>query len=290
MYNKLKGEVLKDLTRWNYFACVLHFCAFLFAVFYIDSEKAKAKVYKFAFDDSTTNISRVDFPVKLADAGLTNLKFYTASFFAVTAISHFLYATDFFGRKYYSAALLGTGWNPWRWFEYSISASIMIYIICIVTGTKETVEALSTALITPSLMLQGYSVEGLLHQNELHDWSIGHRPSKPKIESAVMWFNFLPAWFLYLIHWYIIVSNYQRISKEAADANKPVDSSVIFMVYSQLILFSFFGFIQTYQVYRWTTAHKGREEWSYVTYEKAYIILSSTTKLLLAGTVLYALR
>lgn len=283
-------SALADITKWNYFACILHFLAFLYAVVYIDTAKADAKIYKYAFDDSVTNISKVDFPVKLEENGTINLKFWTASFFAVTSLSHFLYATDFFGRKYYSETLLGTGWNPWRWFEYSISASIMIYIISIVTGTKEHVQAISTALITPSLMLQGYSVEGLLHQNDLHKWSIGQTKIKPKIEAAVMWSNFIPAWFLYIVHWYIIMSNYIRISSEARDAGKPVDPSVVFMVYSQMVLFSFFGLIQTYQVYRWTTSHKGRTEPSFISYEKAYIVLSAFTKLLLCGTLVYALQ
>lgn len=279
-----------DLKNWNLIACGVHFAAFIFTASYLKSESSKAITYRFAFDDTVNNISRVDVPVKLEESGRANLKYLIVAFFAITSFSHLAYATDFFGRGYYSKAVLGRGWNPYRWFEYSITASIMIYIISIVSGTKEQVTAVSTALITPSLMLQGYSVEGLLHQNELRDWSEGTLKKKPDVESAVLWSNFIPAWFLYGIHWYIILSNYAKITKEAKDANKAVDGSVIFMVYSQLVFFAMFGLIQTYQVYRWTTAKKGRNEWGYVEYEKAYIALSAITKLVLAGTVVYALR
>jgi hypothetical protein len=62
------------------------------------------------------------------------------------------------------------------------------------------------------------------------------------------------------------------------------------MVYSQLLFFSLFGVIQTYQAYRWITLRPGRIEPSYLIYEKVYIVLSAVTKLILAGVVLFALR
>lgn len=279
-----------DLQKWNYIACAIHLGAFLFTIFYLKDDNSKAIIYRNAFDDSTTNISKVDVPIKLEKAGTTNLKYYTAAFFAVTSLSHLAYATDFFGRGYYTHSIFERGWNPYRWFEYSVSAGIMIYIISIISGTKEQVAAISTALITPSLMLQGYSVEGLLHQNELRDWSEGKLKVQPQVESAVLWSNIIPAWFLFGVHWYIILSNYAKITQEAKNAGKPVDNSVVFMVYSQLLFFSLFGFIQTYQVYRWATSTKGRHEWGYIEYEKAYIALSAITKLVLAASVVYALR
>jgi uncharacterized membrane protein YciS (DUF1049 family) len=279
-----------DLQKWNYIACIVHVIAFLLVAINLKSENSKAIIYKYAFDDTVNNISRIDIPVKLEQAGKANLKYILAAFFAVTAISHLLYATDFGGRGYYSKEIFGRGWNPFRWIEYSISASLMIYIICVASGTKEQVTAISTALITPSLMFQGFTVEGLLHQNELQDWSEGKFKMKPEVESLLLWSNFIPAWFLYFIHWYIILSNFSKITKEAKDEGKPVDSSVVFMVWSQLVFFGMFGLIQTYQVYRWTTAKKGRLEWGYIEYEKIYIALSAITKLALAGTVAYALR
>lgn len=284
------SDAILDLTIWNSMASILHLGAFIFTILYLKSANSKAIIYRNAFDDATTNISKVDIPVKLETAGTTNLKYLIASFFAVTSASHLLYATDFFGTKLYTRSVLGRGWNPYRWIEYSISASIMIYIISIVSGTKEQVTAVSAALITPGLMLQGYSVEGLLHQNELHDWSIGRIEKRPYVESAVLWSNFIPAWFLFIVHWYIIIANYTKITKEAKAATKPVDASVSFLVYSQVIFFGLFGVIQTYQVYRWATSKVGRREVGYITFEKAYIILSTITKLALAATVVYALR
>lgn len=281
---------LSTLKTWNYAACLLHFFAMIFTIVAIKSDNAKAIVYRNAFDDSVDNVSRVDTPVKLETSGTANLKTLIAAFFGITSASHFVYATDFFGRGWYSKTILGTGWNPFRWYEYGLSAAIMIYIISIVSGTKEQITAVSSALIVPSLMLQGYSVEGLLHQNQLRDWSDGLIKKKPVFEALVIWNNFIPAWLLFAVNWYIILGNFGKISREAKAADKPIDSSVSFLVYSQLVFFSLFGVIQTYQVYRWTTARPGRHEAGYIEYEKAYIVLSAVTKFFLAGTVVYALR
>jgi hypothetical protein len=62
------------------------------------------------------------------------------------------------------------------------------------------------------------------------------------------------------------------------------------MVYSQLVFFSMFGVILSYQTYRWATSRKGRIEPTFLNYEKAYIVLSAITKLVLAATVVYAVR
>lgn len=233
----------------------------------------------------------MDIPVKLETTERADLKPYVVAFFAVTSFAHLLYATDFFGRGWYSSHVLGFGWNPYRWIEYSASAGLMIYLISIASGTKEQVSAVSQALITPGLMVNGFTNERALQQNAIHDWSLKPTPeTKPKVDVYILLSNLVPAWILFGIHWYVILSNYSKLSKEAKEANKKLDSSVGFMVYSQLIFWSLFGVIQTYQAYRWCTVKAGRIEPSFIAYEKAYIILSAVTKLVLAGTVVYALR
>jgi hypothetical protein len=210
-------------------------------------------------------------------------------FFAITAFAHFVYATDFFGRGWYSNAVLGFGWNPYRWAEYSLSAGLMTYLISIVSGTKDQVSAITSALIVPSLMISGLTTERALHQNELHKWSVRGGKAAP-IDPVVVWANILPSWFLFFTNWYIILANYTRISAQANAAGQPVDKSVAFMVYSMFFFFSLFGLIMSYQTYRWATCRAGRIEPKFIAYEKAYIVLSAVTKLVLAGTVVYAIR
>lgn len=285
------SKQMETLTRWNYAAAGVHLVATIAAIIILnDDTNRKVQMTRLAFDDSVLTNSRVDIPVKLEDHAKVDLKYFVVYFFAITSAAHFLYATDFFGRGWYSSAVLGFGWNPFRWIEYSLSASLMIYLISATSGTKDQVSAIAAALITPGLMINGLTTERALHQNALHYWSENPKSMKPKIDKEIVLSNLLPAWFLFGVKWYIILSNYTKLAKEARDANLPLDKSVTFMVFSQLFFFSLFGVIQTYQVYRFFTLRKGRKEPEYISYEKAYIVLSTVTKLLLAGTVAYAIR
>jgi hypothetical protein len=240
-------------------------------------------------DKLTPTTSRVDLPVRLSESSKVDLRNLVVAFFAFTAVSHALYATDFAGRGWYSKAVSGWGWNPFRWIEYSVSASIMVYIISVISGTKENVSALAATLITPGLMLQGFTAERELKQNALHAWSVGRGP-KPTIDTSIVVSQIVPAWGFFALKWYIILSNYARLVRSAKSSAKPVDPSVTTMVYSQLAFFSVFGLIQTWQVGRWYTARPGRTEPRFEAYEAAYIAMSAITKLALAGSVVYALR
>ena len=284
---------LKALSTWNYGASALHLGAALLTIFLLSHEKTDLRTvttYRTAYDEETANlVSKVDLSAKLVPESVVDIKYLLVAFFGITSLAHYLYANDFFGRGLYSKEVLGYGWNPFRWIEYSLSAGIMIYLISIVSGTKDQVSAMSAALITPGLMINGLTTERELNQNAVHEWSLG-LASKPKIDALIILSNMAPAWFLFGVKWYIILSNYAKLSKEAKAAGNPVDPAVSFMVYSQLFFFSLFGVIQTYQVYRWLTLRSGRIEPSFVTYEKAYIVLSATTKLILAGTILYAIQ
>jgi hypothetical protein len=166
----------------------------------------------------------------------------------------------------------------------------MIYIISLTSGTKDQVSAVAAALITPGLMISGLTTERELHQNAISNWSMNPTMKKPSIDNLIIYSNLIPAWFLFGVKWYIILSNYSKILKKAKEDGKPIDSSVQFMVFSQLGFFALFGIIQTYQVGRWFTIRPGRLEPSFIVYEKAYIVLSAVTKLALAATVAYALR
>jgi hypothetical protein len=272
----------------------VHLGATLYTAFTLKKrERRLVEVFRLQYDDTPVippSESRVNIPVKIESKENVDVKIFVVAFFAVTSFAHLLYATDFFGKGWYSSQILSFGWNPFRWIEYSLSAGLMIYLISIVSGTKEQISAISNALITPGLMINGFTNERALQQNDLHRWSVGELPEKPKVDAFILLSNLIPGWALFGVHWYVILSNYSKLIKEAKAAGDTIDPSVTFMVFSQLVFFSLFGVIQTYQVYRWATSKKGRIEPTFIFYEKGYIVLSAVTKLLLAGTVVYALR
>ena len=283
---------MQGLKAWNYGAALVHLGAAVAAGVLLkpaDAAKRTVQTTRLAFDDATTTDSRVDIPVKLEPVAKVDLRFVVVLFFAITSAAHLLYATDFFGKGWYSREILEFGWNPFRWIEYSLSASLMIYLISVVSGTKDNVSAISAALITPGLMINGFTSERALQQNALSQWSSGGG-EKPSIDAFIVVSNLVPAWMLYGVHWYIILANYSKLAAEAKANGQTLDRSVTFMVFSQLLFFSLFGVIQTVQVLRWFTSGGGRAEPNYLAYEHSYIVLSAVTKLLLAGTVAYALR
>lgn len=281
-----------DLVQWNWAACALHTAATIGTLIILkpeDRPKREVQMCRFAFDPTEVTASRVNLTVKMEKVGIIDVKPLLVTFFLITAVAHGLYATDFFGQGWYSSAIEGYGWNPFRWAEYSLSAGVMTYLISCVSGTKDQISAIASGLIVPSLMISGLTTERALNQNALSAWSIkGGR--KAAIDPVVVWANILPSWLLFFTNWYIILSNYYYVSRQASRAGKPVDPTVSFMVYSQLFFFSLFGVIMSYQVYRWATCRRGRIEPRFVVYEKAYIVLSAITKFVLAATVLNAVK
>jgi hypothetical protein len=282
----------KDLSRWNWAACILHLTATIVTYNIIGPSTRPNRLVDMQhliFDPTGLPTSKVNLPVTLEPDITVDIKFLVVTFFAITAVAHFLYATDFLGRGYYTNAIFGYGWNPYRWIEYSLSAGVMTYLITIVSGTKEQVSAIASALIVPSLMISGLTTERSLNQNALHRSTV-RGGKQAHIDPVVVWSNIGPSWFLFFTNWFIILLNFYRISRKAKQTGNPVDFSVQFMVYSQLAFFSTFGLILSYQVFRWATSRPGRIEPAFVFYEKAYVILSAITKLLLAATVVYAIR
>jgi hypothetical protein len=282
---------MDSLITWNYLAFFVHFVSAILSYFLINKTSSTVQMSRLKFNNDKIPESKVDIPVELEDNVKVDLKFIVVLFFSVTSFAHLLYATDFFGRGWYSSEITKYGWNPFRWVEYSISAGFMIYLISIASGTKDQISAVASGLIVPSLMINGFTTERELKQNDLYKWSLNPKTmKKPEIDPQIIFSNLLPAWFLFGVNWYIILSNYYKLSTQAKNAGKPFDTSISFMVYSQLFFFSLFGIIQTYQVYRWFTSKEGIVEPTFLQYEMAYIILSAVTKLFLGVTVAFAIR
>jgi len=275
-----------SLTTWNAVACAL-FTGLTIWSFTLPS--ASITLYTFAFDTAVSPASDLDYPQKLEPYGTTNLKPFVISFFLVTAIAHFLYATDF-GALFrgqigpYTKAVTGFGWNPYRWIEYSITASLMIWVISVVAGAKEWSTALLATLITPGLMFQGLTTERALHQNAIWDYSKGLR-NAPKDDAIIVWANFAPAWLFFALKWFIILNAYFVLDTELKAAGKAIDPRITQLVWIQFVGFSLFGIVQTVQIYGWIGPYRNFAATSYVAYEKAYIVLSFLAKVALGISV-----
>lgn len=274
---------MNALVRWNAAAAGLHAAFAVWA--YRSLASKRVTLFKQEFDTTTSPASDIDYPVKLDADGSVDVKPLVVAFFAITSLAHVGYATDFAGRGWYSSAVLKFGWNPFRWFEYSVTAGIMLYLIAVLAGSKERVSALTVALITPGLMLQGYTTERALHQNVLVK-------NREHPDGATVWANFGPAWLLFGVKWYIIISAFQGLKRDIKNNGGAVDPRLELLVWSQLALFSAFGVVQTAQVVGWRSVQGfgARFRVPYVHYEKAYIALSLVAKAALGLSVANLLR
>ena len=276
---------MSELRTWNIAAAFLHLAAAVTFAFILPG--TSVTLYKTAFDTTATPISDIDYPQELVPAGQSiSIKILVVAFFAVTALFHIGYATDWFYTGKYLKAILGWGWNPFRWFEYSITASMMIYVISIIVGNKDTVTAITATLITPGLMFQGYTTERELMQNSLAAW--GNGAELPAIDPYIVVLNFLPAWLFFFIKWYILFNAFNALQKDLREAGKPLDPMVSTMFYTQLVGFALFGIVQSRQVWEWWRAVHASARfpvWGYISYEKVYIALSFIVKLALGVSV-----
>lgn len=91
-----------------------------------------------------------------------------ASFLFMSAIAHFLIATVLY-EKY--VANLKKGINKYRWYEYSISASVMIWVIAMLTGIYDIGTLLLIFFINAMMILFGLRMEVHNQYIEKTDWT-----------------------------------------------------------------------------------------------------------------------
>ncbi len=90
-----------------------------------------------------------------------------ASFLFISAIAHLLIATVLY-EKY--VAGLKKGMNKYRWYEYFISASLMIWIIAMLTGVYDIGTLLALFFLNAMMILFGLRMEVHNQYIEKTDW------------------------------------------------------------------------------------------------------------------------
>jgi hypothetical protein len=91
-----------------------------------------------------------------------------ALFLAFAAADHFAVGT--FARGWYERNV-SRGMNPARWWEYSISASIMVVVIAMLSGVSEAVALLAIFGVNSAMILFGLVMERVNLGRDEVDWS-----------------------------------------------------------------------------------------------------------------------
>ena len=199
---------------------------------------------------------------------IKSLQKLLVGFFLVTAAFHMIYyTTDTKGGLY--PEMISTGNNYLRWVEYSISSTMMLYIIAMITGVKDDNVYKSIFAMNVAMIYTGQIVEEKIQKGE--NWYVP------------MFMGFM----LLMAEFTIIVRDFQsRISdiKTFRDANpslgngRMIPNWIKYMVWVLFLFFSSFGFISLYGAY------------SGIAYEKVealYLLFSLLAKATLAGFIAY---
>lgn len=183
------------------------------------------------------------------------------AFTAITAFFHYSYTFGWFGYN----KMIQRKNNSLRWIEYSITATIMIIVICLCSGTVELNAQVLIAVMIASCMILGDVVEKTLG-------------------TRVATICTIVGWLLLIGAWSIIIKNYEFVAHGLDVPNCP-DKEIkppSFVAYLVIILFLFyssFGFVQLYQLFRPKTLYKK--------IENTYAYLSVFSKSALVIIILY---
>jgi hypothetical protein len=250
--NKLTDTMISPLKKWNISAGLLHLAS-LIAVLGLSN--------KFSLPITATYMtgppgSTVSNPILLFR---TNVGYTVALFLGLSAFFHFLVASKIIFGKY--SAGLKKSRNIFRWVEYSLSSSVMIFLIAQINGISDYAALLAIFGVNVSMILFGWLQE------------------KYTTPGDGQWLPFIFGCIAGIIPWIIVVV-------QLFSPNGPADASPPGFVYG--IVISLFAFFNCFVLVQYKQ-YKARGKWAnYLRGEKAYIVLSFVAKSLLAWQIFAA--
>jgi hypothetical protein len=183
-----------------------------------------------------------------------------ALFLLLAAADHVLVAAPGVRRRY--EAVLRRGRNPFRWTEYSLSATLMVLLIALISGITDVTALIGIAGANLAMILFGLRME------RVNDQSRG----------AVDWEPFVFGCVVGVLPWVAILVSVGGSALDAPEGQGP-PGFVWAILVSLFVLFFSFAVVQFLQYRR-----VGRFR-DYVTGEYAYLVLSLVAKSALAWQV-----
>jgi hypothetical protein len=187
---------------------------------------------------------------------LSNIGVILASFPLMSALAHFLIAYPL-NDKY--VANLKKGMNPYRWYEYSISSTVMIFLITFLLGIWDIWSLVMISVLNAMMIMFGYLMEVLNQYTEKTKWSpfiLGC------ISGGTPW---------------VVLFGYFAAAISIEETQPPTFVCIIIFMY--FFLFNIFAINMLLQ-------YKKVGKWKdYLYGERMYIVLSLVAKTLLAWIV-----
>jgi hypothetical protein len=244
---------LKGLNRFNFFMSFMHFIQAMLVWFLSSPDKGKMPI----------NLNFLQFdPVQSqllpATEELTqiNLAWLVIAFFLLSSLAHLFIATVYRG-KYEEN--LKKGINKVRWFEYSLSASVMMVAISLLSGIYDLSSLLMIFALDAVMNLLGLAMEKTNQDTKKTDW-----------------LTFIIGCVAGIVPW-VVFGIYVYASEVYGTGNIP---TFVYWIYG-----SIFVFFNTFAINMFLQYKKVGPWKDYLYGEKVYIILSLVAKSLLAWQV-----
>ena len=249
MIHKVTDKKIKPLRTWNIAAGCLHLAS-LIAVLALSNKFSLPVTATYMTGPPGSSFSG---PVLLFS---NNVSYMIALFLGLSAFFHFLVASNKFFPKY--AEGLKKSRNIFRWVEYSISSSVMIFLIAQLNGISNYAALLAIFGVNVSMILFGWLQE---------------KYTKP---GDGQWLPFIFGCIAGIIPWVIVLV---QLLAPKGPAGVTVPGFVYGIVISLFVFFNCFALVQYKQ-------YKAKGKWAnYLRGEKTYIILSLVAKSLLAWQI-----
>ena len=248
MENKLKG-----LNRFNLIMGGLHFIQAIAVILLSDPERGVVPV-TLSFLKFDQTISKL---LPASEQLFTiNLAWLVALFFFLSSMAHLFIATVY--REKYESDLM-KGINKVRWFEYALSASVMMVAISLLSGIYDLSSLIMIFFLDAIMNLTGLAME-------VHNQG----------EKKIKWLDFVIGCIAGIIPW-IVFGIYVYGARQFGGGNIP---TFVYWIYVSIFIFFNSFAINMFLQYKKIGAWK-----NYLYGERAYIILSLVAKTLLAWQV-----
>jgi hypothetical protein len=260
MYNPIKKLNQVKLSTLNFYAYLLHLASAVgigfFFLYFPKPVEYNTDLYTYKItnidEDNPRNITFAfgDGEAPKIDVSGLSLKLLIVFIFLITAAFHFFYFTNY---RYYKEILKGR--NRFRWVEYGITATIMIFILCVISGVKEIYATLGIVCLTIVMMSFGYFFEM-------------NKDPKVKLSAIIMGF------FILVAVWSIILGNFvPNIISAKNDQSYDIPDWVYGVLFPMIFWWASFGIVTilNYRAYR-------KKNYDFCRYERYYILLSYFSK------------
>lgn len=176
-------------------------------------------------------------PLKPERVGWLYVTWAVAGFFALSMFAHL--GNAIIWRKYYEQAL-EKAYAPFRWLEYSLSASLMVLILAYIPGNVFQRELIALFGLTLVTMTFGHLHEVVCRPKSLEEWT----------EANVAWrlqahlFGYIPQFFA----WGLIIAQFldaaTASTTDSEGEKREMPKFVYGIIFGEVLIFWGFGLVQ----------------------------------------------